>query len=144
MSLVTDWLRGSMLRWPSRLALRMMHELLVTAGNHLHAAAFLVRLGQRDPHGDLLHRVEPEVRCILVPADVGRIVRGLDPHGQRVDEDVGPDEALDGIEDRGMPRERVDPRKEQMRFRAVLADRERPVARLALFELAAQSQCLFA
>ena len=61
---------------------------------------------------------EAEIGGILVPSGKGRAVGLLDKPSRRVDEDIGPDQILDGVEDALVADERVDPGKEEVATRA--------------------------
>ncbi len=66
----------------------------VGAGQDLDAAHLGRGIGQRDPGGDLLGRIEAEISAVLVPGDVRPLVRLLQPGGEVVDQDVRPDQAF--------------------------------------------------
>jgi len=57
-----------------------------------------------DPGGDVLVRIEPEIGRVLVPRGKGRALSLLDEEGRGIDQDVGPDQILDDIEDARMAR----------------------------------------
>jgi hypothetical protein len=91
----------------------------MTAGDRLHAAGFNRRIGQRDPGGYLDRRFEAEIGGVLVPADKGRVMRVLCPNRQMEEADVGADQILDGIDDRRVMDDLVDPAEQQMRLEVV-------------------------
>jgi hypothetical protein len=101
---------------------------LVTARQELHAAVLRRRVGERDPRRHVQVRAQTEVRGVLVPGRDRRALGLLDEPRRGEHEDVRTDETLDGIEDRRMAGERMDPRQQDVRARAVarrLIDRER-------------------
>ena len=82
--------------------------------HHLHAAGLGAGVAQRDPGGDVLVRIEAEIGRVLVPRGKGRALRLLDEEGRGIDQDVGPDHALDRVEDPRMTRQPVEPRQEHI------------------------------
>ena len=72
----------------------------------------------------MLERIEEEIGAVLVPADMRRRVRLLDPHRRVIDEDVRPDHVLDRVEHPGMVHQRIGPGVEQVRL-ALLREVER-------------------
>ena len=93
------------------------------AARQRHDAAGLRQaVGQRDPRGDVLVRgIEAEVRPVLVPGDERVVARLLDPHREVVDEQIRPDQVLDGGEHRRVADEVAEPGEQQMRLRAKLS-----------------------
>ena len=59
----------------------------------------------------MLVRGQAEIGRVLVPGGEGRAVRLLDEKGRGVDEDVGPDQVLDHVEDARLPHQRIEPRQ---------------------------------
>ena len=101
----------------------------VAAGQELHAAVLRRGVGQREPRRHVQVRVQPEIRGVLVPGRDGRALGLLDEPGAREHEDVGSDEALDGVEHGRVADEGIDPRQQDVRARAVprrLVGSERP------------------
>ena len=79
----------------------------VGAGRHLGAAVLLGGVGERQPHGEVLLRLDVRVAVVLVPRDpprlLGLLVHGLVP----VEPHVGADEVGAEPEDRGVGAERL-------------------------------------
>src|SRR5215472_16841238 len=92
---------------------------LVAARQELHAAVLRRRVGEGEPRRHVEMRRQPEVRRVLVPGRDGRALGLLDEPRRGVHEDVWPDEALDGTEDRWMTHEPMYPRQQHVRARAV-------------------------
>ena len=89
---------------------RMMHQTVVmAAGYYLHAAALRRAFRERHPGRDLLFRLEAEIGSVLVPADISVIARVLEPHRQRINQDVRPDQGFHRVQDGGMARDFVHP-----------------------------------
>src|SRR5438132_9193080 len=89
---------------------------LVRARNHLHAAGLDRGVGERDPGGHLQGRLEAEVGRILVPAHIGRVASVLGPDREMEQTDIRTDDVLDGVEDRWMMDDLVDPGEQEMRL----------------------------
>jgi hypothetical protein len=60
------------------------------------------RVGQGNPGGDVLIRLDAEIGRILVPGGEGRAVRLLDEEGRGEHQDVGADQVLDRVENTRM------------------------------------------
>jgi hypothetical protein len=83
----------------------------VRARDHPHASVVAGAVRQGDPRGRDPSGVQPPVRAVLVPGDVARIPRVLGEDRDGPHEDVGPQQAFDGVEDGRVGREIVRPAK---------------------------------
>ena len=104
----------------------------VAAGRHLGAAVVERGVGEREPHGEVLLRLDVGVAVVLVPRHparlLGLLVDGLVP----VEAHVGADEVGAQAEDGGVAAERLGGRRagdgvQRDGERAGLGDREAPV-----------------
>ena len=77
----------------------------MTAGDHLHAAAFCRGRREGKPGGDLLGAVKAPVSQVLVPADKLGGPRLLDNVGHVVEQDIGSQDLLDHVDQRRVPGE---------------------------------------
>src|SRR5690349_18478491 len=71
-----------------------------------------------------------------MPGDKAPVVRLLDEKARAPDQNVGTNDALDGVEDAGMAHDLIDPGQQQMAFRAQRSGGQ-PARGLDLLELAA-------
>lgn len=92
-----------------------LHVLAVRAAmgarDHAEAAVLLRRRREGDPGRHFLVRRETEVRGVLVPGDVTGIAPVLGEYRGAEEQDVGPDQILDGIEYRRRAADLHQPRK---------------------------------
>src|SRR6266508_472440 len=106
--------------WP--LDRRLLADRWLTCGSWPHPwlpGSAATQLGLRravrqgDSCGDVLvRRIEAEVRPVLVPGDERRVAGLLDPHREVVDEEIRPDQILDGGQHRRGAEEVVEPREQ--------------------------------
>ena len=88
----------------------------VRARDELHVAVLRRRVGERDPGGDDVGRLEPPVGRVLVPGDEAGAARLLDEEVGGPAEDVGADHVGHRVEDRRMVDELVGPGEQQVRL----------------------------
>ena len=84
--------------------------------HHLHATADRVRMGERDPGGDHVGRIEAPIRRVLVPGDEAGALLLLDEESRGPAEDVRADRVLDRIQDLRVMDQLVRPGEEQVRL----------------------------
>ena len=89
---------------------------LVRAWDHTHRAVFCGAVGERDPCGDDVRRLQAPVGRVLVPRHVARVAPLLDKERGAPAQDVGADDVLHGIQDAWVADQVVQPGEQQMRL----------------------------
>ena len=95
--------------------------LRVRAGDHLHAAAFVIAVRQGHPSGDTHMRLQPHIARILMPTDKTRIARFLDEQNRAADQQVRSEDIFDRIQNDGVVGQLVQHFDVEMRIVAVRA-----------------------
>src|SRR5579883_985710 len=81
-----------------------------------NAAVPCVARGERDPSRHLLVPVETEIGGILVPGDIAAVAGILGPKRRCEEQNIGPDQVLDRVQDARVRREFHESGKAKMRF----------------------------
>ena len=116
----------------------------VAAGHDAHASVFGGRVGEREPQREHVVGGEPVIGRILMPRHKLAVLRVLEPERRQIEQDVGTDQVLDGIENLRVMGDLFEPLEREMAFDADVFRDGGVDRRFVGFQFAAAFRSLFA